>query len=363
MTIGIDCRLAGIENAGIGRYIEELVREVIKDTTITWVLFFQKPHQLTWLEKKDHVRIVIAPVRHYTFQEQLQMPSIFSKEKVDLLHVPHFNIPLLYPGPFVVTIHDLLWHNQRGENMTTLSPLVYSLKYHAYKWVSSSAIKRSRAVLVPARTVKDTILTHIGGIDERKIHVTYEGVDAQWFGTEKRKAHKEKILFYTGSLYPHKNVMLVVQALKELTDYHLYISSSRNVFVDTFMKVVAEMGMTHRVTHVGRLSDEELRVWYHKSAALVQPSLSEGFGLTGVEALAAGIPVIASDIPIFREIYKDAFIPFDPIYSQSFVEAVKKLENMNTDALIERGKRLAHAYSWSTMAQETLSLYKSVLKG
>src|SRR5258708_10842145 len=196
MTIGIDCRLAGIQNAGIGRYIEELVRGVSKDTSVTWVLFFQKKNQLPWLSAAAHIRIVIAPVRHYSFREQLVMPRIFAREQLDLLHVPHFNVPLLYSGSFIVTIHDLLWHDQRGQSMTTLSPVVYSAKYQAYRLVSSKAIQRARAILVPAKTVKDTILTHVSDLDEKKITVTYEGVDESWFENIpklKKRGEEEKI--------------------------------------------------------------------------------------------------------------------------------------------------------------------------
>ena len=364
-TIGIDCRLAGIEHAGIGRYIEELVRHLTQNTSITWVLFFQKEKQLPWLMESDHIRIVVTPIRHYTIEEQVVMPSVFLREKLDLLHVPHFNVPLFYNKPFVVTIHDLLWHDQRGENMTTLSPLIYSAKYRAYKLVSSKAISRAQQVLVPATTVKETITSHMSGIDAKKIVVTYEGVDEFWFQTDTKRApiqDSEKILFYTGSLYPHKNVMLVVRSLKELPAYHLYISSSRNVFVDKFMKEVEQEGMSERVTHLGRLSDEELRFWYHRSTALVQPSLSEGFGLTGVEALAAGLPLLASNIPIFTEIYKNTCISFDPMYPASFVEAVHVLEGKDRTKMILKGKKQAKEYSWEKMAQQTLEVYQTALR-
>lgn len=362
MRIGIDCRLAGIQNAGIGRYIEELVREVTKDTSITWVLFFQKTNQLEWLKADKHIRIVIAPIRHYTIQEQLVMPYIFGREKLDLLHVPHFNVPLLYIGPFVVTIHDLLWHDQRGKNMTTLSPVVYSLKYAAYKYVSALAIKRAKAIFVPAHTVKETLRTHIDGLNQQKIHVTYEGLHPGWFTAPKEKKieEKEKILFYTGSLYPHKNVMLVVQALSKLPGYHLYISSARSVFVDDFMKSVREVGMGPHVTHLGCLSDDELRSWYARSVALVQPSLSEGFGLTGIEAMATGLPVLASDIPIFREVYKDCFIPFDPLSEDAFIHAVHMLEKQSRSTLSRKSRELARGYSWEKMGNQTREIYASI---
>jgi len=361
MRIGIDCRLSGIEHAGIGRYIEELVRELVTNEDVTWVLFFQKQNQLPWLTSRPNVVKVVTPIRHYTLREQALMPNVFAREHLDLLHVPHFNVPLMYRQPYVVTIHDLLWHDQRGENMTTLSPLVYAAKYRAYKYISSQAISRAKQIIVPAETVKQTILTHIPGTESEKISVTYEGVDASWFSSRAKADTKSKILFYTGSLYPHKNVLLVVRALKQLPEYKLYISSSRNVFVTNFMKTVRELGLSDRVEHLGRLTDQELRTWYGKSMALVQPSLSEGFGLTGVEAMASGLPVLASDIPIFREIYKSDCTYFDPMYEDSFVRAVEKLENKDRRKLIKDGIERAGNYSWKKMAEQTLSIYKEAL--
>lgn len=362
MRIGIDCRLSGIEHAGIGRYIEELVRGLIEHTEITWVLFFHRKNQLPWLSKRANVVSIIAPVRHYTIAEQIALPIQFLTQNLDLLHVPHFNVPLAYTRPFVVTIHDLLWHDQQGAGTTTLSPWGYRAKYQAYRFVSSQAIRRSQAVLVPAETVKSTILTHVLGVRPEKIKVTYEGVDASWSTVEVSR-RRQKILFYTGSLYPHKNVMLVVRALKDLPDYKLYISSSRNVFVDNFMKEVKAFKLQDRVKHLGRLTDDELRFWYSKATALVQPSLSEGFGLTGIEAMAASLPVLASDIPIFREVYGEACLYFDPVYEDSFVGTVKKLESSDHKSIENKGRKRADRYSWSSMVDATFSVYQQTLRG
>lgn len=367
MRVGIDCRLSGIEHAGIGRYIEELVRELLVHEDITWILFFQKQNQLPWLKEQANVISVVAPVRHYTLREQLVMPGIFASQHLDLLHVPHFNVPIFYRGPYVVTIHDLLWHDQQGSGMTTLSPLMYAAKYRAYRYISSQAIRRARAVLVPAQTIKQTVLDHVAGLDANKVFVTYEGVDPKWFGNkleiENRKLKiGERILFYTGSLYPHKNVMMVARALKQLPGFSLYISSSRDVFVTNFMKEVKTLGLADRVTHLGRLDDRELRSWYRKSFALVQPSLSEGFGLTGIEAMAAALPVLASDIPIFREIYQNACTYFDTMFEDSFVAAVRKFEQADRGKIIKQGIQLARHYSWKQMAEETLAVYKKTIR-
>ncbi|HSW89455.1 MAG TPA: glycosyltransferase family 1 protein [Patescibacteria group bacterium] len=360
--IGIDCRLAGVENAGIGRYIEELVRRVIQDERFEWILFLSRKNQLDWLTPRDGVKIVIANTRHYTLREQVFMPKVFAKEELDLLHVPHFNVPLLYKGPFVTTIHDLLWHEQRGSRVTTLSPLMYTLKYGAYRLTTSKAATKAAAIIVPTKSISKTIQKLLPKVDGKKIHVTYEGVDEKWFNSATSRGQAEKILFYTGSLYPHKNVLLVAKALQQLPEYTLCISSSRSVFLKKFLKETVDLGVRERVRYLGHLSDNELRRWYGRSFALVQPSFSEGFGLTGLEAMAAELPVLASDIPVFTEIYDGACESFDPKSLESFVTSLHKLEKADKEKVVKKGIAQAKKFSWDKMVKETIDVYEGALK-
>jgi len=106
------------------------------------------------------------------------------------------------------------------------------------------------------------------------------------------------------------------------------------------------------VFFLGFVSDQKLIELYKKSMALVQPSISEGFGLTGIEAMASHTAVLASDIPVFREIYQDAAIFFDPNSSDSFLQAVKQLELSDRSAIIRKGLALAASYSFEQMTRE-----------
>ncbi len=361
-TIGIDCRLAGSKHAGIGRYIQEIVTRVTLDPDINWVLFLHDADQIT-LQRQANIKFVIGPITHYSIAEQLQMPGIFSKERLDLLHVPHYNVPLGYRGKFVVTIHDLLWHAEQRSEATTLSPLKHFVKYEAYKRVVAHAVNASSKIIVPSLEVKKEIVHHFPKVVAQKIVPVYEGVGEKFTDSRLQTTEKtqSKILFYTGSLYPHKNVMLIVKALQKLPGYELYISSSRSVFVENFLKQVADLGMSERVHHLGRLSDEELVHWYKKSTALIQPSFSEGFGLTGIEAMAIGLPVLTSDIPVFHEVYDDASLYFDPNSPESLASAVMKLDASDRFAIISKSLTQASKYSWDACADQILSLYTSVL--
>jgi glycosyltransferase involved in cell wall biosynthesis len=373
MRIGVDCRLAGTRHAGIGRYIENLVRRLPAEAkqnskNIEWVFFFFDAQQvesvLGDISKNPLVKIVLVPIRHYTLAEQLILPFYLYKERLELLHIPHFNAPVLYRKKIVITIHDLLWHQQKGSSVTTLSPVMYWGKYYFYHLVAWSAIWHASSILVPAETVKK-IVTQLYPYSKQKIHVTKEGVPTALGLTPKKivlTGEKSPYLLFVGSLYPHKNVELLVRALKILPKYTLKIAGSRSVFYENIHSEALKEGVSDRVKHLGYQSDDQLSLLYRNASALVQPSLSEGFGLTGLEAMIFNTPVLASDIPIFKEIYQDGAVFFDPSSITSFAESVAMIENRKSRAdILVRAQKVANQYSWETMTKQTLEWYKIAL--
>lgn len=361
--IGIDCRLAGRQHAGIGRYIENLVTRCVKKRDIQWVLFFHDERQAQEIlpGKIVNVRRVYVSVKHYSCQEQFVMPWIFLKEKLDLLHIPHFNIPLLYPKKMVVTIHDLLWHEQRGTTVTTLPSWQYWLKYLGYRLTVQIAVWRARRLFVPTQTVAKT-LTRYHPISQRKIVLTPEGVAAPYLSLKTKTGGKQtaKQLVYTGSLYPHKNVRLIIQALPFLSNFKLILIGSRTVFQEKLREYVEAHELSSRVEFAGELTDQEIAAIYQKSYALVLPSFSEGFGLPGLEAMAVGLPVVAADIPVFREVYAKAAAFFDPHSVAELVETLHILEP-SRQALIRAGKLRVKRFNWDMMVDQTVAEYRSLL--
>lgn len=361
MRIGIDARLAGSAHGGIGRYTEELLRNVTVSREHHWMVFLHHKGQLPWLETRTekNVEVVYAPIRHYTLQEQVVLPRVFSDAKVDLLHVPHFNVPLLYQGKIVVTIHDLLWHERRDRNATTLSPLMHLLKYRAYKFVAETAIRRAAKVIVPTEHVKQIVKLFT---TEKYIVVTPEGIsDAYRTGAE----HAERLypyIVYTGSLYPHKNVTYVLDILEQMRELHAVIVSGRSVFHTTFWSEVMKRKLEQRVHIESSMGDDAVASLYVSAVALVFPSFSEGFGLPGLEAMACGCPVLASDIPVFREVYQDAAMYIDPHDPTTAVRELKQLLQEPKLKLVyqRKAETVLRMYSWKHMAQQTLHIYESV---
>lgn len=180
---------------------------------------------------------------------------------------------------------------------------------------------------------------------------------------------KESNLYflYVGNAYPHKNLKRLIEAMVNLNkkvkeNIELYIVSSRNVFTKRLEKLTAELKAEEYIKLLGFVPDEKLKDLYRKSLAFIFPSISEGFGLPGLEAMNAQTLVACSEIPVFKEIYKDVPIYFNPFDVNSISDSMKLVLDMDPEARekrIEKGLSLAKTYSWSKMAKETLDVYKS----
>ena len=174
MKILIDGRLYGLENAGLGRYLMGLINELSKiDHKNEYVILLRKKYYDS-LNLPDNWKKVPADFRHYSLAEQIKLPGLIKKENPDITHFPHFNVPLLYGGKYVVTIHDMLMHKFAGLSATTLPVPLYYFKQLIYRFVFAVSVSRSVKIIVPSKSVKNDLLSHYK-LDSRKIEVIYEG--------------------------------------------------------------------------------------------------------------------------------------------------------------------------------------------
>lgn len=371
MKIGIDCRIWGVRHGGIGRYTQELVQNLQKLDKKNEYVLFCRASDIDDITTGKNFRKVLADIKHYTFAEQLMLPRILTRENLDLLHVPHFNVPVLYKGKFVTTIHDLTWHEIKGLGVTTLSAPAYYFKYVAYRSVVKKTVSRAVKIIVPSNAVKKD-LTRRFSLQPEKVVVTYEGATIQKLNTQSKKdillkyGIKKPYILYVGSLYPHKNVEIVALALKTLAQPvpTLVIVSARNVFAKRFETFLKEIKASNLVRMVGYIPDKDLARLYKGSQGYIFPSLSEGFGLPGLEAMAYGTPVIASDIPVLKEIYGSAAIYFNPRNEIDIAAKIRQIVSGESlsKLLIKKGKERVKKFSWEKMARETLGIYNSLSK-
>src|SRR4030042_484172 len=163
---------------------------------------------------------------------------------------------------------------------------------------------------------------------------------------------KPKYFLYVGNAYPHKNLNRLIGAMVLLNKTQkerilLKISSSRNVFTERLEKAIKKYGAQKYVELLGFTPDAKLPALYRNSVAFVFPTLSEGFGLPGLEAMKAGTLVLAANIPVLREVYRNNAAFFDPYDPKSMVEVMKQALNMGVRERrwrIDKSQKFAKRY-------------------
>lgn len=356
----IDARFWGIKHTGIGRYVQNLISHLPDSGDITVVLIVH-PDQANEPQLAGY-RKIIARHHPYSLSAQLEMLVILAKLRPRLLHVPHFTIPVFWPGKMIITIHDLIKHLSRGPETSTRSPGIYWFKYLIYRLLVSFALVRASHILVPAQYWKSYLQRHFH-IQPDKITVTYEGVSPVFFQDPQLTLDLpdyRPFVIHVGNVYPHKNIPTLLSAIKLLQGEVLLIMvCARSVFSGRISALISNSGIEKWVKFVGSVDDAQLTYYLKSSLALVFPSFIEGFGLPGLEAMAAGTAVVAADASCLPEIYGPAALYFDP---NSPKELAQKINSLLTHPrirqhLISKGKSQVRKYSWTKMAQKTWSIY------
>jgi glycosyltransferase involved in cell wall biosynthesis len=379
MKILIDARLYGLEHAGLGRYTLNLIEELrLQGTKDEFIILLRKRY-FDKLNFPNNWKKVLTDFRHYSYKEQIMLPIILYKEKADIVHFLHFNVPILYFGKYIVTIHDLLMHKFVGGAVTTLPFPLYQLRRVGYNLAFMKAIKSSKKIIVPTNFVKKDLIREYK-INPDKLVVTHEGITS--FGDEGSETREERrktldkykiikpYFFYVGNAYPHKNLESAVDAVVDLnknskSKTSLVIAGSRDVFKERLGNYLDKVNALDYVKLLGYVPDRDLKKLIKNSTAFVYPSLSEGFGLQGLEAMLAGTPLIASDIEVFREIYKNNAIYFNPNDIDDIVCAMKTVMKMTSKKrthMIKEGKKYIKRYSWSKMTKKTLKVYREAVR-
>lgn len=374
MRIGIDARMYRREIAGIGRYSQNLIRNILQlDHDNQYVFFMMQKDADEFKETpeshQDNVKVVITDIGYYSLAEQIKLPGIIRHEKVDLMLFLNFNHPIFYKEKFVTVIHDLTLIK-----FPTAAKRTNLLKRWAFNYVMRSACQNASKIIAISNHTKQDI-EEIFKIDSAKIAVIYEAADDKTIlecdskkveGIKKKYDIDSPVVLSVGQFRPHKNLPGLVEAFTELRqdiDSKLVLVGKPDPAHRHLIDVVDKSPVKNDIIMPGFVSDEELACWYEIADVFVFPSLYEGFGLPGLEAMQAGLPVVASNNSVLPEIYKSAAIYFDPFKTEEISAKIKEvLESNDLRAdLIRKGRVVAQGFTWRKTATQTLDVIKEIL--
>ncbi|MEI8349189.1 MAG: glycosyltransferase family 1 protein [Candidatus Omnitrophota bacterium] len=355
MKIFFDARM--IAHAGIGRYIRGILPEIAKDKSIELCLLGNRILIEKFFDAQNRVIDFNYPI--YSIQEQIGFKKLKSTIGDNLLHVPHYNIPVFAPYNLVVTIHDLI-HILYPQGASS-----YFARFYM-NFMIRKVLSMAKKVICVSGHTKEAICHnyHVAGTN---LEVVGEGVDGSFskitdegfLDAIKQKYHLPgKFILYVGSIRKHKNITMLLEVFskirKEMPEVSLVLVGKLSQSFDLKLDGVHYLGEVP--------DDKELAAIYNLSSVFCNLSLFEGFGLTILEAQACGVPIVCSDIAVHRETGGNGILAVPPSNVDQIAQALYNVLTKQTfqDILIKNGLENVQRFSWQKASERVVELYRLV---
>jgi len=370
--IVIDAR---IRRASTGRYADRLVEHLQDVDSINRYTILVQPDD-SWQPKAKNFARVDCPFAQFTFNplDQTRFTRQLNQLKPDLVHFTMNQQPFFYRGTKVTSTLDLTMLRFTRAGKTPVP--VFWLKMLGYRFLFWYSNKKSTAIITITDYVK-TELAKMYPFTKGKTSTTLLASEPPMAGAPVRPATLDSIyhlpstnpqfLLYVGAPFPHKNLERLVKAFELISPKHkdlrLVLVGKKEYYYTQLEKRVSKLPSKNQIVFTGFVPDESLKWLYQNAVAYVCPSLSEGFGLGGLEAMVHGCPVVSSNATCLPEVYGDAAHYFDPENVEDMATRIDEVLTSPTlrTKLTALGHKQAAKYSWRRMAEQTLAVYNGVL--
>jgi glycosyltransferase involved in cell wall biosynthesis len=356
---------------GIGTYLRNLVRHLARlDHETTYFLFCDRTDAVTLRDLAGNFVPVIDESPGYGFMEHVSIPLKLRRLGADLLHSPHYVVPLLCPTRSVVTIHDCI-------HLLFPQYLPNRAAFHYARFMMGRAIRRSAAVLTVSEASRADILRFYPDADAERVRVIPNAIDPCLLDepseeeierVRERYQVRGRFVLFAGNVKPHKNLDRLIAAYSLLKrrghgDVKLLIIGDEVNRYGSFRRAVENAGIRNDVRFFGFVPDSTLAVLYRLASVFAFPSLYEGFGLPPLEAMACGAPVVTSRLSSLPEVVGDAAVLVDPYSIEDIALGMARV--LEDDALradlVARGRARARSFSWERSVKAIHESYMKVL--
>jgi len=370
MRVAIDLLIVEKERGGMFFATHALLAGLARvDTTNEYIIITARPQEYQDLATSPNIQIYPLKLRSWRgilVRHQLLLPDALRRLRPDVLHVPAFAAPIGWHGPLVLTVHDLAFLKVLDQSS------LYARLYWQYL-LRESARRAQRIIAISARTHDE--LTSYWAIDKERIRLIHNALRPSLISAEissqelqqVRQRYGERYLLHPGRIMPRKNVERLVQAFEllapQLEDVHLVLTGGVGYGSTEVQEHITGSPYTARIHQTGWVPDRELAALYRGASVLVFPSRHEGFGLPVVEAMACGIPVVASPEAASQEIAGEAVYRVDCSNATLLAQALLHVlgdEDLRAH-LREQGQIQAQSFGIEKCAQATIAVYQEAL--
>lgn len=373
MKIGIDARAAKwYRGTGIGTYTYQLINSLNNiDNLNDYLLFIDSKYKNDITFNKNFTLKTILDNNEPQFWDQVNNPNALIDTCLNLYHVPQngVGLPKDKHCPFVITLHDTIPLHMPE----TVGERYLSIFNKNMEWI----VKNSDGIITVSNFSKEDIAKDFN-YPKEKIFVTYlaseniyKPLDINFCKDVMKKFYKlpSDYILYVGGFSPRKNIVGLIKAYSKLPNFlkqkhKLVIAGSKGKSYSIYKKCAEDYHVQDYVLFPGFIEMNHMPHLYNCASLFVYPSFYEGFGLPPIEAMACGIPVIASNSTSIPEIIEDAANFFTP---ENIDELSYKIEEILCDSklksdLILKGFKKSNSLSWDNTASDTLNAYKKIIK-
>src|SRR3990167_7059194 len=280
MRIGIDARL--LSQTGVGRYIKNLLTSLAEiDQKDEFFIFLREKDVSNLPALPASFKTVYTEIPWHTFEEQLRLPVILFRYRLDAVHFPYFSIPVFYPGRFIMTVHDLIVDHFDTGKASRQPPPFYRLKRWGYHLLMKVAIARAKKILAISESTAREINLHYPN-SQGKTVITYDALDlnfqrmAKMGGIRQPKEFADsKYLLYVGNAYPHKNLDSLISIYAEIyrkVKVKLVLVGDDDYFYPQLKSKARNLNLQTCILFYGEAKDKGLAGLYRFSEGLINPS-------------------------------------------------------------------------------------------
>lgn len=361
MLIGIDAsRLTVNQKTGVEVYTSNIIQEIITQSKDNFLLWGQKP--VPEIFNRFPKRVTWKTLKSPLLWTQFRLSAeLITHRSPDIIFIPSHVVPLIHKGNFVVTIHDVAFAH---------FPELYSRNERFYQNLAlKTALKTTQTIIVPSQATKQDLVT-LFKADTEKITVIYHGVNHDRFYPKKQDEDmpygiKKPYLLFAGRLEHKKNLVNLIKAFGLLRqesrlNHQLVLVGKEGFGYAEIAKEINKLppNIKEDIIETGYVTDSTYDQILRSADFFVFPSLYEGFGLPVLEAMACGIPVVASNVSSLPEVVGDAGLLINPNKPFSIAAAVSRLIHhpQEREELVKTGLKQAKKFTWQKAGQETLDV-------